>query len=39
MRNLMKRILEISCGEGGDDAKLLVYDLSQVYIRYFNKAG
>ena len=35
----MKRILEISAAEGGDDSKLLVNDLAQIYIRYFNKAG
>jgi protein subunit release factor A len=33
----MKRIMEIKPAEGGNDAKLLVRELSQMYINYFDK--
>lgn len=32
-------IVEVRAGEGGDDAKLLVYELVKVYTRYGARRG
>lgn len=38
-RSKMKRIMEISFAEGGDDSKLLVKDLSQAYLKFAANKG
>lgn len=35
----MELIMEIKPGEGGDDSKLLVKELTNAYIKLFNKEG
>ncbi len=35
----MKRLLEIRAAEGGEDARLLVGELAQAYIRHFGRVG
>ena len=35
----MKRIIEIRAAEGGDDSKLFVKDLTQAYIKMFQREG
>lgn len=35
----MKRIIEISAGEGGADAQLLVNDLANLYIKFSQIKG
>ena len=35
----MKIIMEIRPGEGGEDAKLLVKDQAQIYLRYATRNG
>ena len=35
----MKRVIEISAAEGGDDAKLFVKDLANAYARLASRWG
>jgi protein subunit release factor A len=35
----MKRLLEINAAEGGDDSKLLVQDLAEIYTKLFSRFG
>jgi protein subunit release factor A len=35
----MKRIIEIRPAEGGDDAKMFVSDLAEMYIKYAEREG
>jgi protein subunit release factor A len=35
----MRRIIEITPGEGGDHAKILASRLSKAYLRYIDQAG
>lgn len=35
----MKRIIEISSAEGGEDSKLFVRDLAAAYIKHFTRVG
>ncbi len=35
----MKRVIEIRAAEGGEDSKLFVSDLAQVYTKLGNKLG
>ena len=34
--NIMELIIEIHAGEGGQDAKLFIYDLAKAYVKYAN---
>jgi len=35
----MKRIIEISAAEGGEDSKLFVMNLAEAYQRHFDRVG
>lgn len=35
----MKYLMEIRAGEGGSDAKLLVSDMANIYVRFAESVG